>query len=345
MEYNLLPNTEIKVSKICLGTMTWGRQNTEAEGHEQMDYAVDQGINFFDTAELYPVPANAETQGETERIIGSWFKKNGRRDQIVLATKIAGPRDFTQHIRKDPSFSKAHIDEAVDKSLKRMQTDYIDLYQLHWPERNTNFFSVRGYVHDPDEAWQENFEAVLDALETHIKAGKIRHIGLSNENPWGIMRFLQAAKSPATKMITVQNPFSLLNRLFEVGSAEICHRENIGLLPYSPLAFGVLSGKYRNGRMPDNSRLALFKGLARYSGEKSFEATERYAALAEEVGLSLTELSLAFVNDRSFVTSNIIGATTMEQLKENIATHQVKLSEEILKAIDAINEAIPNPAP
>jgi len=325
--------------------MTWGRQNTEAEGHEQMDYAVDQGINFFDTAELYPVPANAETQGETERIIGSWFKKTGRRDQIVLATKIAGPRDFTQHIRKDPSFSKAHIDEAVDKSLKRMQTDYIDLYQLHWPERNTNFFSVRGYVHDPDEAWQENFEAVLDALETHIKAGKIRHIGLSNENPWGIMRFLQAAKSPATKMITVQNPFSLLNRLFEVGSAEICHRENIGLLPYSPLAFGVLSGKYRNGRMPDNSRLALFKGLARYSGEKSFEATERYAALAEEVGLSLTELSLAFVNDRSFVTSNIIGATTMEQLKENIATHQVKLSEEILKAIDAINEAIPNPAP
>jgi len=325
--------------------MTWGRQNTEAEGHEQMDYAVDQGINFFDTAELYPVPANAETQGETERIIGSWFKKTGRRDQIVLATKIAGPRDFTQHIRKDPSFSKAHIDEAVDKSLKRMQTDYIDLYQLHWPERNTNFFSVRGYVHDPDEAWQENFEAVLDALETHIKAGKIRHIGLSNENPWGIMRFLQAAKSPATKMITVQNPFSLLNRLFEVGSAEICHRENIGLLPYSPLAFGVLSGKYRNGRMPDNSRLSLFKGLARYSGEKSFEATERYAALAEEVGLSLTELSLAFVNDRSFVTSNIIGATTMEQLKENIATHQVKLSEEILKAIDAINEAIPNPAP
>lgn len=325
--------------------MTWGRQNTEAEGHEQMDYAVDQGINFFDTAELYPVPANAETQGETERIIGSWFKKTGRRDQIVLATKIAGPRDFTQHIRKDPSFSKAHIDEAVDKSLKRMQTDYIDLYQLHWPERNTNFFSVRGYVHDPDEAWQENFEAVLDALETHIKAGKIRHIGLSNENPWGIMRFLQAAKSPATKMITVQNPYSLLNRLFEVGSAEICHRENIGLLPYSPLAFGVLSGKYRNGRMPDNSRLALFKGLARYSGEKSFEATERYAALAEEVGLSLTELSLAFVNDRSFVTSNIIGATTMEQLKENIATHQVKLSEEILKAIDAINEAIPNPAP
>jgi aryl-alcohol dehydrogenase-like predicted oxidoreductase len=345
MEYNLLPNTEIKVSKICLGTMTWGRQNTEAEGHEQMDYAVDQGINFFDTAELYPVPANAETQGETERIIGSWFKKTGRRDQIVLATKIAGPRDFTQHIRKDPSFSKAHIDEAVDKSLKRMQTDYIDLYQLHWPERNTNFFSVRGYVHDPDEAWQENFEAVLDALETHIKAGKIRHIGLSNENPWGIMRFLQAAKSPATKMITVQNPYSLLNRLFEVGSAEICHRENIGLLPYSPLAFGVLSGKYRNGRMPDNSRLALFKGLARYSGEKSFEATERYATLAEGVGLSLTELSLAFVNDRSFVTSNIIGATTMEQLKENIATHQVKLSEEILKAIDAINEAIPNPAP
>ena len=345
MHYNFLPGTDIKVSKICLGTMTYGKQNTEADGHEQMEYAYNQGINFFDTAELYPVPADKSTQGETEKIIGTWFKKSGLRNKVILATKVAGQGDYNKHILKNLSFKKEHINEAINKSLERLNSDYIDLYQLHWPERITNTFGKRNFKFAPNDPWVENFELVIDTLEENIKQGKIRHVGLSNENPWGIMRFLRASKSSATKMITVQNPYSLLNRLFEIGSAEICHRENIGLLAYSPLAFGVLSGKYRNGKMPPKSRLALFERLARYSVKKSFEATERYYELANQVGLTLTELSLAFVNDRSFVTSNIIGATTINQLKENIETYKVRLSNDILSAIDFINEEIPNPAP
>ena len=282
MEYNLLPGTDIEVSKICLGTMTWGRQNTEAEGHEQMDYALAQGVNFFDTAELYPVPPRAEEQGDTERFIGTWFKKTGNREKVILASKIAGPAAFTQHIRTDKSYSKKTIDQAVENNLKRLQTDYMDLYQIHWPERPTNFFGKRGYDYQRGEVWQENFEEVLDALGEHVKKGNIRYIGLSNETPWGTMRFLNAASSERPRVRTIQNPYSLLNRTFEVGNAEVCHRENIGLLAYSPLAFGVLSGKYRWGKLPANARLPVFPYYDRYISYPSLKCVEAYDDLAEK---------------------------------------------------------------
>ena len=344
MEYNLLPGSDIKVSKICLGTMTWGRQNTEVEGHQQMDFALDHGVNFFDTAELYPIPPREDEQGDTERFIGSWFKKSGNRSKVILASKIAGPSGFTQHIRKDKSYSKSSIDNAIENNLKRLQTDYMDLYQLHWPERNTNFFGKRGYNYQKGDFWQENFELVLDALKEHVKKGNIRYIGLSNETPWGAMRYLNASDNGRPRVRTIQNPYSLLNRTFEVGNSEICHRENFGLLAYSPLAFGVLSGKYRGDKKPKNARLTLFPNYDRYSTDPCKKAVESYYSLAEKNGLTLTQLALAFVNDQSFVTSNIIGATNLAQLKENINTASIKLSETILKEINIIHEAIPNPS-
>jgi len=344
MEYNVLPKTDLKVSKICLGTMTWGRQNTEAEGHEQMDFALDHGVNFFDTAELYPIPPREEEQGDTERFIGSWFKQSGNRSKVVLASKIAGPAAFTQHIRTDQSYSKATIDYAIENNLKRLQTDYIDLYQLHWPERPTNFFGKRGYDFKRGDIWEENFELVLDALQEHVKKGNIRYIGLSNETPWGTMRYLNAASIERPRVRTIQNPYSLLNRTFEVGNAEVCHREQVGLLAYSPLAFGVLSGKYREGRKPENARLTLFPHYNRYSSEPCKKAVEAYHALGEKNGLTLIQLALAFVNDRPFVTSNIIGATNLTQLKENIDTASIRLSDAILEEINTIHEAIPNPS-
>lgn len=310
-----------------------------------MDYALERGVNFFDTAELYSVPAREHTYGATETIIGNWFKKTGNRDKIVLASKIAGPGEYTKHIRTG-GYAKHEIDDAIDKSLKRLQTDYIDLYQLHWPERSTNFFSIRDYQHQENEAWEDNFNEVLHSLEEKIKEGKIRHIGLSNEGPWGVMRYNEESKfNGLPKMITVQNPYSLLNRTDEQGLSEILQREKIGYLPYSPLGFGVLSGKYRGGAKPANARVTLFPNFARYSGKNSTEATERYFQLAKDHGLSLTQMALAFVNDRSFVTSNIIGATNLEQLKENIESIDVRLSDEILKEIDVIHNDIPNPAP
>ena len=343
MKFKKLPFTDIQVSEICLGTMTFGKQNTESEGHQQLDYAVSRGVNFIDTAELYPVPAEAETYGETERIIGNWIKKNNNRSSIILASKIAGPGAYTKHIRTT-GFSKSAIKEAVNDSLKRLQTDYIDLYQLHWPERFTNTFGTRGYKHISKEKWEDNFSEILLNLNELIKEGKIRHIGLSNENPWGVMRFLEESKQSLPRMITIQNSYSLLNRQFEVGNAEISMREKIGLLAYSPLACGVLTGKYIEGKDAANSRLNLFKRFVRYSSDQSTLATKKYLALANELGISLTHMALAFVNQQTFVTSNIIGATNMNQLKENIDSIDIELNPNTVNAINEIHEEIPDPS-
>ena len=345
MEYTTLPNSDIKVSKICLGTMTWGNQNTEADGFAQMDYAVEKGVNFFDTAELYPVPATKETQGRTSKIIGNWLKIKQNRDKIVLASKIAGPGDYTTHIRMT-GFKGDAIRQAIDLELKRLQTDYIDLYQLHWPERQTNTFGVRDYKPSAKDPWIDNFNEVLHELNALVKAGKIRAYGLSNEKSWGSMRYLEEVrKDKLPKISTIQNAYSLLNRVFEGDLAEISLRENMGLLAYSPLAFGVLSGKYIEGTAAKNARLNLFPRFARYSSEQATEATKAYLKLAKELGLSLTTLALAFVSERPFVTSNIIGATTLEQLKENIDSIHTKLDEDTLKEINTIHSKIPNPSP
>jgi aryl-alcohol dehydrogenase-like predicted oxidoreductase len=345
MKYTTLPDTDIKISKTCLGTMTFGQQNTEAEGHAQMDYALEKGINFFDTAEMYSVPGSKETYGSTEKIIGTWLKKTGKREEIVLASKIAGPNPGLAYIRENMDFSPASIALSIDKSLTRLQTDYIDLYQLHWPERKTNFFGQRGFKVQEDP-WDDNIHAVLETLDGFIKQGKINHIGLSNETPWGIMRFLEESKYQNLPRIkTIQNPYSLLSRLFEGGSAEICMRENVGLLAYSPMAFGVLSGKFLTGESHPNARINLFPQFARYNSAQCTEATRLYQEIARKNGLTLTELSLAFVNQQAFVTSTIIGATTMEQLKENIDTIDVVLSDEIIAQINAVHAIIPDPAP
>ena len=334
-----------KVSKICLGTMTWGQQNTEAEAHDQISFALEQGINFMDAAEMYPVPPREETQGRTEAFIGSWFAKTGKRDHWILATKATGPREEFGFLRGGPNFSREHLTAAVEGSLKRLQTDTIDLYQLHWPERPTNCFGYRGYSHIDYDKWTP-LEDVLRTLEELLKSGKIRSFGLSNETPWGAMKFLQIAEREGLpKFESIQNPYSLLNRSFEVGLAEIAHRENVGLLAYSPLAMGLLTGKYRNGAKPQGSRLSLFERFDRYSSATTWEASEKYCALAEAYGLSPAQMALAFVNTRPFVLSNIIGATNLAQLKENIESINITLSPEVMAGIKEIHKALPDPAP
>jgi aryl-alcohol dehydrogenase-like predicted oxidoreductase len=346
MEYTKLGRTDLEVSKICLGTMTFGEQNTPSEAHEQLDYAFSQGVNMVDTAEMYAVPGRKETQGDSERIIGDWIQKRRNREKVVLATKVTGPSAGLSFIRNPLNFSREQINTAIEGSLERLQTDYIDIYQLHWPERNNNRFGQRGYKHNPDEAWQDNMLDVLNTLQTLVDAGKVRYIGVSNETPWGLMRFLQLSEQHGlSRSITIQNPYSLLNRTFEIGLAEIAMREQVSLLAYSPMGFGLLSGKYHQGNANDDSRLNRFKQMSRYNSTQSYEATGRYLEIAEKNGMSLAQMSLAFINDQPFLGSNIIGATTMDQLKENIDSIQLKLSPEILEEIEAVHEAIPNPAP
>jgi len=345
MKFKKLGTTDLDVSLICLGTMTWGTQNTEKDAFEQMDYSIDRGINFFDTAELYSVPPNSDSYGKTEAMIGNWFEKRKNREKIILATKVAGPG--CNWIRGGGNnFNEKTIGEAINGSLKRLKTDYIDLYQLHWPERSTNFFGKRDYTLDSEEGEWNSFESVLKALEKFIKSGKIRYIGMSNETPYGLSKYIELAKNKnLPRMMSVQNPYNLVNRTYEIGMSEISIREKCGLLVYYPLATGALSGKYRKGQMPKNSRQALFKGWERHLNPLAMKAYEEYYKLAKEYDMTMAQLAQAFVNTRPFVTSNIIGATTMDQLKENIDSVNIELSHEIIERINMIHNNNPNPSP
>lgn len=345
MDFRRLGSTDIKVSSLCLGSMTWGEQNTESEAFEQLACAKDFGVNFLDTAEMYPVPPRAKTYGATEQIIGNYFKQQGNRADWILASKIAGPGNGIDYIRTSPlKHNREHIVAALDASLARLGTDWIDLYQLHWPERPTNYFGQLGYRHRDSDFTP--LEDTLEALDEQIKAGKIRHIGLSNETPWATMRYLQLAESRGwPRMVSIQNPYNLLNRTFEVGLAEIAIRENCGLLAYSPLAFGMLSGKYENGARPANARISLFERFSRYSNPQAERACADYVALARKHDLDPAQMALAFVTAQPFVTSNIIGATSMAQLESNLASSTLTLSPEVLSGIEAIQRSQPNPAP
>ena len=346
MNYKKLGNTDLDVSTICLGTMTWGEQNSEKEGFEQMDFALSQGVNFWDTAEIYSIPMREETYGETEKIIGNWFQKTKKRNDIILATKVCG-NTSNKYIRGGGnSFGKKKITEALDESLRRLKTDYIDLYQLHWPERNTNFFGDYGYEHDENDNDWTPFEEILESLKKFIEQGKIRYVGLSNETAWGLSKFLELSKMKGLpKMMSVQNPYNLLNRTYEVGLAEISIREQSGLLAYSPLAFGYLTGKYRNNKLPTKSRMQLFKNFNRYKNENGQKAIDEYYKISKKYNLDFTQMSLKFCEIQHFTTSVIIGATTMEQLKTNIESVNVNLNSDIINDINKIQKKYPNPCP
>jgi len=345
MNYKKLGNTDLDVSTICLGTMTWGEQNTQEEGFEQMDYALDKGLNFWDTAELYAIPPKESTYGKTEEIIGNWFKKSKKRSEVILATKVSGPG--LNWIRGGGNqYDEKNLNEAVNLSLRRLKTDYIDLYQLHWPERKSNFFGKLGYQHKDDDNWN-GFEDILNSLDKIIKTGKIRYLGLSNETAWGLSKFLEISKlKNLPRIMSVQNPYSLLNRTYEVGLAEISLREESGLLAYSPLAFGYLTGKYRNGKLPEKSRMRLFgEQFNRYKTENGQLAIEKYCEIANKHGLDFAQMSLKFCEVQPFMTSVIIGATTMDQLKSDIESVNINLTDEVINEINEIQKIYPNPCP
>ncbi|WP_070972317.1 NADP(H)-dependent aldo-keto reductase [Vibrio sonorensis] len=344
MQYTKLPHSTLEVSKIALGTMTFGEQNSQKEAFSQLDYALERGVNFIDTAEMYPVPPKAKTQGLTETYIGNWLEKRSNREKIVLATKVAGPRN-TPYIREHMSLDRRNIHMAVDDSLQRLKTDYIDLYQLHWPQRQTNCFGQLNYPY-PDSKEEVTLVETLEAMAELVKAGKIRYIGLSNETPWGVMSYLRLAeKHELPRVVSIQNPYNLLNRSFEIGLSEVSHYEGVKLLAYSPLAFGCLSGKYLNGLRPANARCTLFERFARYFTPLGIEATQAYVNVAKEFGLNPAQMALAFVNQRPFVASNIIGATQLEQLKDNIDSVELELSDEILERLQEVGITYSNPCP
>lgn len=345
MERRPLSRTDLSVTSICLGTMTWGEQNTEQEAHAQLDLAIDRGVNFIDTAEAYPIPMKEDTQGRTERYIGNWLKQRKNRDKLVIATKVAGPMlaPYLRSPRTCPD--RRNIMQAVEGSLQRLGVDCIDLYQIHWPDRRTNFFGRLGYVHDPKPE-DTPLEETLEAMHDLVKSGKVRHIGLSNETAWGTMRYVHLAETRGwSRPVSIQNPYSLLNRSFEVGLSEVAHREDVGLLAYSPLGFGTLSGKYLGGQKPEGARLTLFSQYARYSNPLGERATERYLEIAKKHGLDPVQLAIAFVTSRSFVTSAIIGATSMAQLETLLGASELKLSRDVLKDVDLVHAEIPNPCP
>ena len=347
MKYKKLGNTDLDVSLICLGTMTWGKQNTEAEGHAQMDYALDNGVNFIDTAEMYAVPPTAETYGRTEEIIGTWLENNGRRDEIILASKVTGRAARLNYVRPHLHGGETRLDrpsilEACDNSLRRLKTDYIDLYQLHWPDRQTNYFGAYGYKHNPNDD-AISLEETLSALDELVKAGKVRHIGVSNETPWGLLESLRLHETKNLPRVqSIQNPYNLLNRSYEVGLAEISCREDIGLLAYSPLAMGALSGKYLNGQRPEGARLTIFGDyFPRYMTEKAQNEIAKYVSIAREFDLDPAQMANAFVNIQPFVTSNIIGARTMPQLELAVGSAEIIIPKDALSKIHEIHLETP----
>ena len=346
MEFRKLGNTDVDVSLICLGTMTWGEQNTEKDALEQLDYSLDSGINFIDTAELYPVPPKKDTQGLTDQYIGNWIGLRKNRDKFILASKVTGRSGMDWFRGPETRLDRDNITQSVDSSLKRLKTDYIDLLQLHWRDRKSNFFGNLDYKHSEEDDFIP-IEKQLEVLADLQKSGKIRYIGISNETPWGMAKFLELSKTNnLPRIVSIQNPYSLLNRTFEIGLSEIAIREYCGLLAYSPLAFGVLSGKYLGDQKPKGARLTLFGDqFTRYTKDRSVKATADYVAIAKKHNLDPAQMALAFINCQPFLTSNIIGATTMDQLKSNIESLSISLSEEVISDIEAIHLSNPNPSP